>query len=173
MTAATIRNGDTIMLDAFTVSNQREFNAAIIAANEQRFAPNIKNVVSADAFGDVTEGNVGEFVKYLPGITVDYVAADVRTISVRGFAAQFTNMYQDGLRLVSASSGNLNRIFELEQVSINNAARIEVAKVPTPDIGADARRGGHVRDRDLRCGRVQREHPGRRDAGHAVVPVPG
>jgi iron complex outermembrane recepter protein len=130
-------DGDTIMLDQFVVSSQRETNAQAIAANEQRYAPNLKVVVAADAFGDIPEGNVGEFVKYLPGITVDYVAADVRTMSVRGFADNFTNVYVDGVRLASASSGNAQRSFEFEQVSINNAARVEVQKVPTPEYGAD------------------------------------
>lgn len=134
------RYGDdkTVTLDTFVVAASREFEANAIATNEQRFSPNIKNVVAADAFGDVTEGNVGEFLKYLPGITVDYVAADVRTVSVRGFAAQFTNVSVDGMRLTSAVSGNTSRSFEFEQASINNMSRVEVTKVPTPDSPADS-----------------------------------
>jgi iron complex outermembrane recepter protein len=135
--SAASHDGDTVVLDQFVVSSQRETNAQAIAANEQRFAPNIKVVVAADAFGDVTEGNIGEFVKYLPGITVDYVAADVRTMSVRGFADNFTAVHADGVRLASASSGAAQRSFEFEQVSINNVARVEVTKVPTPEFSAD------------------------------------
>jgi len=135
--------GDVIKLEAFTVGTTRETNATNIATNEQRFAPNIKNVVSSDAFGDVTEGNVGEFVKYLPGVTVDYVAADVRTISVRGFADNFTNVTSDGARMASSASGSTIRTFELEQVSINNVSRVEVTKVPTPGQAADSL-GGSV-----------------------------
>ncbi|WP_414663903.1 TonB-dependent receptor [Horticoccus sp. 23ND18S-11] len=135
--------GTVVQLDQFTVGTTRETNATNIATNEQRFASNIKNVVSSDAFGDVTEGNVGEFVKYLPGITVDYVAADVRTISVRGFADNFTNVTSDGARMASSASGSTIRTFELEQVSINNVSRVEVTKVPTPDQAADSL-GGSV-----------------------------
>ena len=135
-TAGAAQEG-VVKLDEFVVADSREMNAAAIATNEQRHAPNIKNVVSADAFGDVTEGNVGEFLKYLPGISVDYVAADVRTISVRGFADTFTGVNVDGGRMASAVSGNSNRVFELEQVSINNVARVEVTKVPTPEMPAD------------------------------------
>jgi iron complex outermembrane receptor protein len=131
------QDGAIVKLDEFVVASAREMNAAAIATNEQRYAPNIKNVVSADAFGDVTEGNVGEFLKYLPGISVDYVAADVRTVSVRGFADTFTGVNVDGGRMASAVSGNANRVFELEQVSINNVARVEVTKVPTPEMPAD------------------------------------
>ncbi|MDP3071904.1 MAG: TonB-dependent receptor [Opitutaceae bacterium] len=128
----------TVQLDVFKVAAQREFEGSAIAINEQRYAPNVKVVMAADAFGDVTEGNVGEFLKYLPGITVDYVAADVRTVSVRGFADTFTNVSVDGMRMTSSVSGNSNRVFEFEQVSINNMARVEVAKVPTPDTPSDS-----------------------------------
>jgi iron complex outermembrane recepter protein len=134
---------ETVQLDTFKVAAQREFEGAALATNEQRYAPNVKVVMAADSFGDVTEGNVGEFLKYLPGITVDYVAADVRTVSVRGFADTFTNVSVDGMRITSSVSGNSNRVFEFEQVSINNASRVEVAKVPTPDSPADSL-GGSV-----------------------------
>ena len=109
---------ETVQLDTFRVAAQREFEGAALATNEQRYAPNVKVVMAADSFGDVTEGNVGEFLKYLPGITVDYVAADVRTVSVRGFADTFTNVSVDGMRTTSSVSGNANRVFEFEQVSI-------------------------------------------------------
>ncbi|WP_158277561.1 TonB-dependent receptor [Opitutus sp. ER46] len=135
--AATGEASDVVKLDEYTVAAARPANAADIAVNEQRFSANIKNVVAADAFGDVTEGNIGEFVKYLPGVTVDYVAADVRTISVRGFADNFTSVSVDGARTASAASGSSIRTFELEQVSINNVSRVEVTKEPTPDMPAD------------------------------------
>jgi hypothetical protein len=61
-----------VKLDAFVVATGRETDGAAIAINEQRFAPNIKNVVSADALGDVMDGNVGEFLKFMPGITAEY-----------------------------------------------------------------------------------------------------
>ena len=112
-----------VVLDTFTVSGEREFEGDALATNEQRYAPNVKVVMSSDSFGTINEGNPGEFLKYLPGITVDYVAADVRTVSVRGFAPQFTNVYWDGMRMTSSASGSSNRIFEFEQVSINNTSR--------------------------------------------------
>jgi len=135
--------GTTVQLDAFTVAAARELEGPSLAINEQRFASNVKVVMAADAFGDVTEGNVGEFLKYLPGITVDYVAADVRTVSVRGFSDRFTSVSVDGMRTTSSASGSNARVFEFEQVSMNNASRVEVTKVPTPDTPADSL-GGSV-----------------------------
>lgn len=135
-------DGDTVVLDEFIVQ-ATEQAADAIAINEQRFSTNLKNVVSADAFGDVTEGNPGEFLKYLPGVSVDYVAADVRSVSVRGFGSSFTSVNVDGNRMASAASSGASRSFELEQVSMNNVARLEVVKVPTPSMPADSL-GGSV-----------------------------
>lgn len=133
---------DTIELSEFIVQATEQANDAV-AINEQRFSANIKNVVSADAFGDVTEGNPGEFLKYLPGVSVDYVAADVRSVSVRGFGSAFTSVNVDGNRMASAASSGTSRSFELEQVSMNNVARLEVVKVPLPSMPADSL-GGSV-----------------------------
>ncbi len=134
------RYGDekVMQLDTFVVQSQRDYEGDALSTNEQRYAGNVKVVVSSDSFGSVNEGNPGEFLKYLPGITVDYVAADVRTISVRGFASSFTNVYWDGMRMTSSASGASNRIFEFEQVSINNTSRTEVSKVPTPEMPSDS-----------------------------------
>ncbi|HKB92000.1 MAG TPA: TonB-dependent receptor, partial [Opitutaceae bacterium] len=137
------KEGEEIKLDQFIVESRKEFNGSAIAINEQRFAPTIKNVVASDSFGDVTEGNLGEFVKFLPGVTVDYTSPDARTISIRGVAANYTSIYVDGFKIASADSSTAGRTFELEQVSINNTARVEVAKSRTPDIPADAL-GGSV-----------------------------
>ncbi|MBP7142303.1 MAG: TonB-dependent receptor plug domain-containing protein, partial [Opitutaceae bacterium] len=130
--------GEVVTLDKFTVTDTRETDGRTIAINEQRYSPNLKNVVSTDEFGAVTEGNVGEFAKWLPGVTVDYNAADARTISVRGLPSSTTPVSVDGNRMASAASSSATRVFELEQVSINNISRVEITKVPTPDSPADA-----------------------------------
>jgi iron complex outermembrane recepter protein len=133
------RYGDkdgTIKLDAFTVGTTRDTNADSIATNEQRFAANIKNVISADAFGEVTDGNVGEFLKFLPGITAEYDAesgSSVSSVAVRGFPTSMAVVSGDGMQM--ANTGNptgSSRVFQFTQVSMNNLARLEVTKVPTP-----------------------------------------
>ena len=66
------QSGSVVKLDAFTVASARETDGEAIAINEQRFAPNIKNVVAADSLGDVMDGNIGEFMKFLPGVIPEY-----------------------------------------------------------------------------------------------------
>ncbi|MEY2880503.1 MAG: hypothetical protein RLZZ15_2883 [Verrucomicrobiota bacterium] len=53
-------DGEKVQLSSFVVSGEREGNAKAIM--EQRRNMNISTSVAADTFGDVTEGNVGEFL---------------------------------------------------------------------------------------------------------------
>ncbi|MBL9209842.1 MAG: TonB-dependent receptor [Opitutaceae bacterium] len=134
-----------VKLDALVVSTGRETDGEAIAINEQRFAPNIKNVVSADALGDVTDGNVGEFLKFLPGVTAEYdgeSGSSVASIAVRGFPTSMAVVSGDGMQM--ANTGNAtgsSRVFQFTQVSMNNITRLEVTKVPTPSTPADSLAG--------------------------------
>jgi TonB-dependent receptor len=126
-----------VKLDAFVASASKLTEGESLATNEQRFAKNIKNVVATDAFGDVTEGNVAEFMKFLPGVTIDYSDASPNAVAVRGFDPNLTSVSADGAQLANASGSAANRAFLFTQVSINNVSRIEVTKVPTPANPAD------------------------------------
>ncbi|ATC64000.1 hypothetical protein CMV30_08595 [Nibricoccus aquaticus] len=133
----------TLVLNEFTVAANRFRNAQEIAINEQRSSVNIKNVISTDQFGDIPSGNVGELVKFLPGVQVDYGSAggnsgysdsDASAISVRGFGAEDTAILIDGLPVSSSVPGSLTRTVTVDQLSINNASRVELIKVATPDM---------------------------------------
>ena len=51
-----------VKLEAFVMTSSKLTEGEALATNEQRFAANIKNVVATDAYGDVIEGNVAEFM---------------------------------------------------------------------------------------------------------------
>jgi len=55
-----------VQLGAFVVASSRDMTAAALAVNEQRFTQSIKTVASTDSFGDIADGNVGEFVNFSP-----------------------------------------------------------------------------------------------------------
>lgn len=144
-TAETIRTKDgAIVLDPFQVRSERYKNASAVAIAVERSSVNIKNVVATDAFGDIPNGNVGEFVKFLPGVQIDYGASngnnqgysdsDASGVSVRGFGPEDTTILIDGLPVASTNPGNLTRQIGLDQLSINNASRVELIKVATPDM---------------------------------------
>ena len=134
-----------VQLDSFTVTAARETDGQAIAINEQRYAPNIKNVVAADSLGDVMDGNVGEFLKYIPGVTPEYDYEDgttVSTISIRGFAPHMVAISNDGAQMANTSNAlGDSRAFSFNQTAINNISRVEVAKVPTPSHRADSLSG--------------------------------
>ncbi len=137
-TAAQTASGEVLKLDAFVIEAERMTNANDIAINEQHFAPNMKYVMPAAAFGTITEGNLGEFLKFLPTVTVDYNSMDARWIMVQGVSPRYTSVTVDGMRMASAASTSPGRFFELEQDSIHNMARAEVSVSRTPDLPADA-----------------------------------
>ena len=102
---------------------------------EQRSAFNAKKVISTDALGVVSEGNVGEFLKFMPGISVDYTEADIRSIRIRGFDAKYASITMDGLPIAAAGSSNISngRLFEFEQLSISSISAVDLTKAPAAD----------------------------------------
>ncbi|MBL9200527.1 MAG: TonB-dependent receptor [Opitutaceae bacterium] len=134
--------GEVVTLEKFVVSNEREGNAKAIM--DQRAALNMKSVVASDNFGDITGGNVGEFVKYLPGVVMDYVDADARSIRISGLDPKYAGVSIDGMRMASAASATFaggTRAFEFEQSSIASIEAIEINKTLTASMDADAPAG--------------------------------
>ena len=133
-------DNEALKLDAFVVSTDRETDAQAIATNEQRFAPNIKNVLSTDSVGDVLGGSVGEFMKFIPGVTVEYDLADVAGVSVRGIGGGMTSITNDGAPATNIWVST-TRSVDVRSMALNDIARIEVTKVPTPSSPADSLAG--------------------------------
>jgi TonB-dependent receptor len=132
---------DIIVLDQFVVASSKEMDGAAIAINEQRFARNVMNVVSADEFGTIADGSIGEFMKFLPGITSDYTGGDARRFSIGGASADHTPISLGGFDMASAAGAGTRRAVELDQMSINNVARIEINKSNTPESPGTALNG--------------------------------
>lgn len=127
--------GDTVQLDAFTVIVDREMSAQAVAMNEQRTAPNIKNVVAIDEFGDRGNENIGEFLLFLPGVSISTSGSEPTTVALRGFPGNNTGLTVDGGEIATSFAGN-SRSMDLREMPMNNISRVEVTKVPTPDMPA-------------------------------------
>jgi len=134
--------GAVVKLDEFRVETSREMDAAALAINEQRFASNIKNVVSTEEFGNVAEGNAAEFLKFLPGVSINYTGGNARDISLNGVPSAFVPVTVDGFSVATASTGgSTTRAVQSDMISINNLSRIEVSYSPTPESQGSALAG--------------------------------
>jgi TonB-dependent receptor len=131
----TAMRDQTVMLDAFTVA-ERELSAQSAALQEQRNAPNIKNVVAFEEFGDVGDGNPGEYLKFVPGIEVAMSPAKPSEATIRGMPSSGTILTIDGIEL--SSDAPQGRAAGFTSSNVANIDRIEITKVPTPDMPANA-----------------------------------
>src|SRR4029079_1955771 len=127
------RDAGTVKLSEFVVAERKEMDAAALAINEQRFAPNLKTVVSTEDFGSIAESNVGEFLKFMPGVTINFNGGSPREVSIAGVPTDNVPITMDGFNVASTGSGATGRAVALDFFGINNASRVEVNFSPTPE----------------------------------------
>jgi len=141
--APKISKDGVVQLQAFSVSSEREGNAKAIMA--QRRNMDITTSVSSDIFGDVTDGNVGEFLKYLPGVDLDYVESEARGPRLGGMDSQYVGVSFDGIRTASADAnrggGESSRATSFEGFSITSIESIEISRTTSAESDADSPAG--------------------------------
>lgn len=106
------------------------------ALNQQRTSVNITNVVSADQVGRFPDANIGDALKRVPGINVQYDQGEARFGHVRGTPPEFNSVTVNGNRIPSAEAET--RSVQLDLVPSDMIQTVEVNKVVTPDMDADA-----------------------------------
>jgi TonB-dependent receptor len=141
--AASTKN-DIVTLGQFVVATEREGNAKAIM--EQKNSIEAKRVIATDTFGSISEGNVGEFLKYMPGVMIDYTEADARSVSLGGLDTKYTAVTIDGAPIASsglaaASGTGATRGFEFEQISISSIETVELSRTPQPENAGSAMAG--------------------------------
>ncbi|MBI4622258.1 MAG: hypothetical protein HY736_03425 [Verrucomicrobia bacterium] len=65
---------------------------------------NVTTSVAFAVYGDVADGNVGEFLKFLPGVDLEYVDAETRGPRLGGLDPQYAGVTLDGSKLASADA---------------------------------------------------------------------
>lgn len=125
-------------MEAFTVAGEREGNA--LAVTQQRNAPNVKNVLSADAFGNIADQNLGNLLNQLPGIGAQIDEGEVFAVTVRGLSSELNAVTIDGTRAANTgpASGGGSRSFGIDRIPADFVERIEVTKALTPDMDGDS-----------------------------------
>lgn len=106
------------------------------AINSQRTSLGITNVVSADQVGKFPDSNIGDALKRISGINVQYDQGEARFGQVRGTSADLSSVTINGNRVPSAEGDTRN--VQLDLIPADMIQTIEVNKVVTPDMDADA-----------------------------------
>jgi TonB-dependent receptor len=138
---ASIASGesDVVVLSEFVISQSRELDAVAEALSEQRYALNAKNVLSTGEFGFLAEGNAADFLKFMPGISVEETGGNSRDIVLNGVPSDFVPITIEGFAVASAGVGlNTSRSVAMDFVSINNLSRIEVNHAALPEHSGNA-----------------------------------
>jgi TonB-dependent receptor len=122
-------------LQAFTVSSEREGFAAAITS--QRNAPNVKNVVAIDAYGNLPNMNASELAILLPGVAGNPSdEGNIVGFTIRGMPPGFNTITIDGALM--ASQGGMARQTRIHTITGSMFEELEVVKGHTPDEGADS-----------------------------------
>ncbi|MDF9834208.1 iron complex outermembrane receptor protein [Ereboglobus sp. PH5-5] len=135
------KDGETVVLERFVVSAEREGDARAIM--EQRRALNIANSVSTDAYGDIPDGNIGEFLKHMPGVDLETnLHGDIVAARIGGMSPEYGAVTIDGMSIASANANDADvRAFNFEQYTIDSVESIEVSKTISADVPASAPAG--------------------------------
>ncbi len=140
----TIPSGKTIDKD-ITLNEGLELQEVVVggsfqgqrkAISSQKNSLGLVNVVSADQTGKFPDSNIGDALKRISGINVQYDQGEARFGQVRGTSADLSSVTINGNRVPSAEGDTRN--VQLDLIPSDMIQTIEVNKVITPDMDADA-----------------------------------
>jgi TonB-dependent receptor len=145
--ALDVNEDKVIMMEGLSVTTSRSGNAR--AYMDQKNSMTMSTVVATDSFGTVQNGNIAEFLRNMPGLSVleDDVTGEADQISLGGMDPSLTGVYLDGARMASGAKGGFDedsRSFRFDQVSINGIESIEIRRTVSADMEGDAPAGGIV-----------------------------
>lgn len=123
-------------LSKFVVEGEREGNA--LAITQRRNAGNVKDVISSDAFGNVADLNLGNFLLRMPGVSKEESEGEIIRLQIRGIDSNMNAVSVDGTRGANGSTRDFNRGFEIDKVPADFIETIEITKAATPEMDADS-----------------------------------
>ena len=128
-----------VQMDEMVVTGQAVGQAR--ALNQQKNAPNLKNIVASDAIGRFPDQNAAEALDRIPGVSIERDQGEGRFVVVRGIDPHLNTASVDGVTLSSADAGT--RAVLLDTLPMNVMGAIEVTKALTADMPGDSI-GGHI-----------------------------
>lgn len=132
-------------IEVMMTDNANELNEVVVtgvfsnqqrAINTQKGNLNVTNVVSADQIGKFPDSNIGDALKRISGINVQYDQGEARFGQVRGTPAEFSSVTINGSRIPSAE-GDIRNV-QLDLIPADMVQTIELNKSLLPDQDGDA-----------------------------------
>ena len=132
-------------IEVMMTDNANELNEVVVtgvfsnqqrAINAQKGNLNVTNVVSADQIGKFPDSNIGDALKRISGINVQYDQGEARFGQVRGTPAEFSSVTINGSRIPSAE-GDIRNV-QLDLIPADMVQTIELNKSLLPDQDGDA-----------------------------------
>lgn len=111
-------------------------DAAKRAAEQQKSARGITNVVSADGIGRFPDPNIAESLQRVAGLAIERDQGEGRYVNVRGGPAEFSAVSIDGVSIAAPSPSS--RAIDLDTVPSDIVGALEITKTLRPDMDADS-----------------------------------
>ena len=106
------------------------------AADQQRSASGVTNVVSSDAIGRFPDPNIAEALQRVVGVAIARDQGEGRYINVRGGPSEFSAITIDGVSI--AAPDPTTRAIDLDTVPSDIVGALEITKTLRPDQDADS-----------------------------------
>lgn len=124
-------SAETVRLEELTVTIEAERGSVSKALDEQRNAANIVNAITAEQIARSPDGDAGEAVKRVSGVTVQ----DGKYVFVRGLGERYTTTSLNGVRIPSPEQER--KVVPLDLFPTGLLESISTSKTFTPDQPGD------------------------------------
>ncbi len=129
-----MKQTETVTEDVIVMGERLQGQAKALAQQQNDLT--IGNVISSDQAGKFPDANIGDAMKRIPGITMQYDQGEARFGLIRGTAADLSSVTINGERVPSAE-GSVRSV-QLDLIPADMIQTIQVTKALTPEMDADA-----------------------------------
>ncbi len=123
-------------LQQMVVTGVEPVTTQVRALQDQRLAPNVENVQSAEQIAKYPDVNLADALKRMPGAGVQNDTGEGRYITIRGLDSNLVGVTFGGVRVPSTDSSGRHVAFD--QIPTGLVSQIIITKANTADMDAEA-----------------------------------
>ena len=122
-------------IEEITVTGKAIKESQQAAIEAKRIAPNVADIISADAIGRFPDQNLADALGRLPGISIERDQGQARYVSFRGTPKRYTTTAFNGISIPGVENGRIPRFDAYPSVI---TSQIVANKAITPDMPGEA-----------------------------------